>query len=525
MMVSPRERLIMLTCETKQYMLRILEDLRRRVPDPVKRSLRSQKAFDSSWRWLLANLQTGDPQMSGNGTLEPTLHHLTYSELLSELIAEGDSKQVVFPIFARWETEGQVYDKREALRRLLYQHPNPHIVNRRFAQLEMTERIECVDSFPWSVMMDLTSVCNVLCRFCKYEHHHVPSAFLPVEHVKQIEWFPYISSLNFSAGTAESIVHPHFIEIFDYVRDAFPHLSLQILTNGRALSEAKLEIFRDRLDHLYVSMNASNKEDYDRAIDKGSWDQFYGNMRKMKAILKDSKRPRIQANFVLMRWNVDRAVEYLEFAAEHGAHLVSFCHFYPHYIPDLHKGNDEVLGRKFGFSDSLYFDKTSYDAAYSKVMKRAGELGVSVQMPPPFHQESKIYFGNRWANQVPDDCAEPWAELFLLWGWKSRREEATICCGLASDIGAYFDRDEIKTIEGFRRLWNSPVIQAYRRTVNGNNVNPICALCRKVDRFDPEGIYPDQRDFFRFVNLPIPPHLEEGSSSVDTHISPIQIDR
>lgn len=55
---------------------------------------------------------------------------------------------------------------------------------------------------------------------------------------------------------------------------------------------------------------------------------------------------------------------------------------------------------------------------------------------------------------------------------------------------------------------NSDTIRAYRRTVNGKTVNPICKMCREVDRFDPASTYPDQRSFFQFNKLPIPPHFE-----------------
>jgi hypothetical protein len=103
--------------------------------------------------------------------------------------------------------------------------------------------------------------------------------------------------------------------------------------------------------------------------------------------------------------------------------------------------------------------------------------------------------------------------MFMLWGWKSRKEEITMCCGLASDTGIRFEWDEIFTKPGLGRVWNSPAMQAYRRTVNGNRINPICALCRKIDRFSPDAVYPDQRKFFVFNDLPIPPHFETGAAA------------
>ncbi len=443
------------------------------------------------------------------------LSHNPYLTLAEDLSQMGDDFLAVTRIMRQWESLGLRVDRHDALKRMLVEHEKPHLANYLLARYEMEHKIEITNSFPNNVHMDLSSVCNVQCRFCKYTNNHIPATFLTMDQVKAIEWLRWVWSFNFSSGTAESIIHPQFVEIFDYIRNKHPHLYLTILTNGRALKQDRLDAFKDRLDYLYVSMNASNERDYNEVIDAGSWKQFSENMRRMRDTLKDAKRPRIQANFVMMRWNIDRALENLEFAAAHGAHHVTFIHFYPHYIPDLHKENAAVLARKFTLSNSLYHEREKSDRIFAQVAERARELGVEVTIPAPFGKPSYVDFSLRSPLQRKDqDCFDPWSKLFLLWGWKSKREEITICCGLASDIGVYFERDEIASIDGIKRAWNSPALQAYRRSVNGDYVNPICAACRKTDKFDPSAFYPDQRDFFRFNNLPIPPHFQDEKATV-----------
>jgi MoaA/NifB/PqqE/SkfB family radical SAM enzyme len=435
--------------------------------------------------------------------------HPPYAELLAELQAlEGDVSRIAGRL-ADKERQGTLLDRHEALADLQTWHPAPHWVNYLLLMEEYRRGIDLVRSYPCYVWMDISSVCSVECRFCKYTHQHLPKKNVSLEHVQAIEWFPYVRLLNLTAGTAEAITNPQFIPIFDYLRDRFPHLHLSFLTNGRTLNERILRTIAGRLDQLHVSMNASSEEDYNHIIASGNWQQFSRNMRLMGQAFRGQKRPSVTASFVLTRSNIHRVVHHLEFATEHGASTVLFHHYYPHYVSDLHSADQEKLSEKFGYDESLYFHQGLSDHWLGQAEKRARELGVEAIIPPPFAAASQISFGCRSAKAGPSDCVDPWTKLYLLWGFKSKREEVTICCGLASDLGVYFDRDEIATRAGLFKVRNSPTLRAYRRTVNGGRVNPICAMCRTVDRFAPDAVYPDQRSFFTFNDLPVPPHFQE----------------
>lgn len=420
----------------------------------------------------------------------------------------GLDPQVLRQLIDRYFDEGGENSEWGALSWLLDHHPATHWANYLLGQYEFENGIEQVRSFPTNVWMDISSVCTVECRFCKYTHEQLPKQNVSLEQVKSIKWLKYVRLLNLSAGTAEALANPEFIEIFNYIRDEYPHLHLTVLTNGRTLEPEVLRVLRDRIDALHVSMNASNEEDYDRIIARGSWSSFSANMEAMRTIMAGAQRPRISASFVTMRWNLDRAVANLEFAHRHGAGLVLFHHYYPSYVSDIHGGLPS-RDQKFEDGESLYYDRERSDAVFSEVLRRAQELGVEVQVPPPFASDSgvKIYYGARSLLDPPKTCIYPWTNMYMLWGFKSKREEITLCCGLASDIGIYFDRDAVASTDGLRQVWNSPTMMAYRRTANGESVNPICDLCRKVDRFDPASVYPDQKLFFEFNDLPVPAHF------------------
>jgi len=444
------------------------------------------------------------------------LEHELSREIAATLVAEGDDPYVLIELLLDLERHGSEPDRRKTLIHLLHNHPAPHRVNHLLARDEMARGSAELASYPVNVWLDLSNVCTVQCRFCKYVHKHHAPEHLSLEHVQSIEWLKYTSLLNLSAGTAESIANPRFIEIFQWLRDTYPHLHITLLSNGKTLNEKIVRALAGNLDQLHVSMNAGNREDYDRMIEDGSWERFAGNMKTMRDIFRDHGRPRVTASFVMMRWNLDRAEQYLEFARNHGADQVLFHHYYVPYIRDLHDGNPGVLGRKMPQDESLYFDRDRSDEVFARVRRRADEMGIDVVVPVPFQKkDTPIYFGVRSQDGGPADCSYPWTNLYLLWGFKSRREEVTICCGLASDLGVFFERDEVKDLGGLKKIWNHPTLQAYRRTVNGSRINPICRKCREIDRFDPNAEYPHQAEFFEFNDLPIPRHHSRTSKSSD----------
>jgi len=442
------------------------------------------------------------------------LRHAVLEQLRTELVGAGDDENLVSELLQRWDGEDREPGRREVLVYLLANHPKPHLANYLLALDEFKGAVEEVSSYPTHVWMDISSICSVECRFCKYTHDQLPKVVVPLAQIKSVEWLKYVRVLNLTAGTAEAITNPEFIEIFNYLRDTYPHLHLSFLTNGRTLSAKILNVLKDRLDAMHVSMNASNEAEYADIIRSGSWRSFSRNMRDMREIMKDAARPKISASFVLTRSNLSSVIEKLEFAAAHGASTVLFHHYYPKYVSDIHQGLAS-LQDKLRDEESLYFEHELSDRALAAVEPRARELGVEVQVPPPFKDEKgmHIYFGARSLTPPPKDCIYPWTNMYMLWGFKSKREEITLCCGLAQDIGVYFDRARMATLEGVREVWNSPTMRAYRRTANGSNVNPICDLCRKVDRFDPATVYPDQKSFFEFNNLPVPPHFQEQKTA------------
>lgn len=429
--------------------------------------------------------------------------------IMQRLQGCGDNTDTANELLLRCNIKEKTRNAEDLLDYLNEIHPAPHWVNYLLFEEEFRHRKSELLCYPSNVWMDLSSMCSVECRFCKYTRRFLPKENVSLETVKSIEWLKHVRLLNLSAGTGEALCNPQFMEIFDYIRDSFPHLHITMLTNGKLLTPAISKQLVGRIDNLHVSMNASNEHDYNRVFVNGDWRRFLQNLDVLKGLQSQNHRTRLTASFVMMDWNIERAVENLEFAAEHGAELVLFHHYYTPYVKDVLKNNPDALCEKFPTTESLYYNREKSDMVFDRVRNRASELGVSVQTPVPFGEKnSYINYGMRSSDVPSTTCNAPWLNMYLLWGFKSKRTETTLCCGLASDIGTYFSWSEITSLQGIRALWNHEIMQAYRKSANPPNENYICRLCRRIDRFDPESIYPDQRLFFESVGLTAPDHLE-----------------
>src|SRR5262245_6365412 len=93
-----------------------------------------------------------------------------YMELRAALQGHGDDPTIVERILIDLERRGRRLDRYETLCVLLSAHPRPHWANYFLCLEEAQLGIEEVRSYPTYVWMDISSICSVECRFCKYTH-------------------------------------------------------------------------------------------------------------------------------------------------------------------------------------------------------------------------------------------------------------------------------------------------------------------------------------------------------------------
>lgn len=104
------------------------------------------------------------------------------------------------------------------------------------------------------VMIEITTNCNFDCDYCYRKHYE--SKMMSFDDVKRIvdEWKDHSTKITFVlAGEGETMTHPRFWDIVEYIRGTKHHLTM--ITNGSAINEHNARQMRGKFDRVAVSLD------------------------------------------------------------------------------------------------------------------------------------------------------------------------------------------------------------------------------------------------------------------------------
>ncbi|MCB9783601.1 MAG: radical SAM protein [Candidatus Omnitrophica bacterium] len=180
-----------------------------------------------------------------------------------------------------------------------------------------------------TMMMDLSSTCDILCKQCFRTVLIPKSAKVSTDQIGILERevFPYIDRLALSC-TGEPLTLRNFKEGLKAAKRAeVPFIRIQ--SNGTHLSEEMSEFLIDEgLTHLGISLDGATKETFETVRNGAHWDEVIGNIRTFTRLRRErqSSSPSLCLNFTLMKENAEEAVSFIPFAVGLGADSVSFSH-------------------------------------------------------------------------------------------------------------------------------------------------------------------------------------------------------
>ena len=96
-------------------------------------------------------------------------------------------------------------DERNELYEEMIKSDTPHIVNENLNTFECKYKFEELLSFPLAVGINLTTTCNMQCKFCSYHPKHLKQkSTLTLVQFKAMKWLKYVSRISLFAGIGES---------------------------------------------------------------------------------------------------------------------------------------------------------------------------------------------------------------------------------------------------------------------------------------------------------------------------------
>lgn len=381
----------------------------------------------------------------------------------------------------------------------------PWLLNSMLNEIEYRRRVDFLESVPREFHISTTSACNIECRFCSYMHNKAIFRYLDLESFLRLDVYGWIENLRLSSGLGEPTLNPSLPAILDHLGTHYPHLNLNLFTNGLAWRRPGLLEAFGHLSWINVSLNASTAETWQDLCLKDGFGRVLSNLARLRESKKDSARllPRIHASTVLNSRNLHELADLPYLCAEAGiVRLTAIPFFALGYSHD----------RKLRGDSSLDACKYEYAQVFERAVMAAEAAGVSLEAPSPGPaakvaygvQERSIYdfakvsrAGIQIERLLPDStmpgtaCASLWRmSAIASTSLDHRRHDVHgylyPCLGpLASHDFSVEMPIDYSGREQFMGVWNGPRYRRLRAGQSERGLSPTCDTCATSDSRDP----------------------------------------
>ena len=253
--------------------------------------------------------------------------------------------------------------------------------------IEISHSVEHCYSWPKILVIEVTPLCNVMCRFCSQTQYH--QAFkegrdldsIDVEKLKVIfsdieVGYPLHVDLS---GNGEPLYGDDFDKIFMFVKDKFPFSNIRLCTNGTLLNAKRCELLLDgNIAWINISLNAGSPEGYESVTGTKLFNTIKSNilyMQRLKA-KKRTKTPGIGMTYVLTRYNLNDLENFVYLCAELKVNAASAFYM--------------TVTSKEMYYDSVIYEKKRTNEVLERAYRLAKHLNVQINLPTLFPDVAEI---------------------------------------------------------------------------------------------------------------------------------------
>ncbi|RZB38078.1 MAG: hypothetical protein SRB2_00424 [Desulfobacteraceae bacterium Eth-SRB2] len=187
--------------------------------------------------------------------------------------------------------------------------------------LEMLLGKTKVFSYPETLLIDTSNLCNFRCKMCTAHSSGVktlPAHFSNIKGVQDI--FPYVKRISFG-GTGEPLLYPYLDVLAGISKKYGLHQwnSVEIITNG-SLIDKRLSLL-EHIDKIVVSFDGANKRTFESLRAGAKYERIVDNIKLIRSKYPEKS---ITFNVVVSRLNVDELVDIVKLGVNLGVKEVVF---------------------------------------------------------------------------------------------------------------------------------------------------------------------------------------------------------
>ncbi len=134
------------------------------------------------------------------------------------------------------------------------------------------------------MQIEVTTRCNYNCVFCS--GRFMKQKDMDFETVKKaIDMFPALETIQLQ-GEGEPLLNPQFFDMVKYAKDK--GLKVITITNGSLLTEENIrKLLESKIDIVFVSIEAAQKDLYESIRRGGNYDKFIENLKRLVKMKKE----------------------------------------------------------------------------------------------------------------------------------------------------------------------------------------------------------------------------------------------
>lgn len=243
--------------------------------------------------------------------------------------------------------------------------------------------------FPEFFELEVTTACDMRCTLCEHTHwKEKPVIMTYVNFLKVLNQFPNLKWAGMT-GIGQSWLNPNYMQMLRTLKemgvyienfDNFKHIN----------SEVSEELVKIGLDKLYVSMDASKKETFEKIQSGAEWEKVIENIVHLDKWKKVYGKyyPELWFHFIVNNENIDEMEDYLQM---------------------IHDLGVEVEGVQFtkllhAFKEIEHTHVDISEERKQRVYKKAAELGIKANFNMNTSSEE---------NKSPQKNCTLWTQPFI----------------------------------------------------------------------------------------------------------------
>ncbi|MBN1674716.1 MAG: radical SAM protein [Kiritimatiellae bacterium] len=312
---------------------------------------------------------------------------------------------------------------------------------------------------PHSLVVEITSQCNLRCRMCPKTHGAVnteQNRVMPREVFDRLEClFPLLTAVELSGLWGEAFLHPD-LYLGMLARLKAHGINVSTISNGTRLSdELARGLVEAGLDRLVVSMDAARPETYAAIRTPGDMHAVLAGLEALQRWKTALSRtiPKVELAFLGFRSNIEEFPEFVRLAHRLGATKVSLQALgeYEQVRGESVAQHDKETGRR-----CFEAGKTVGDA-----------LGIDVLLFPADQFEPDRAGLNAVSDtaRLRKKCPDPWTKPVI-----ATTGDVLPCCSSKRPMGNLLEQP-------FRAIWYSASYRALRDRIKTGTPPRMCRVC------------------------------------------------